>query len=434
MNFLKKIFSPSILIISLLLFIYTFYRSEIIWDGIERDYFFTYYLISIVLIIFSIISFFFNTKVKEYLIISGFSIVVGLYLVEGYLTYQAKIPFKKLYEIQTEKKWDTRTKFEIYNDMKKTNNEIQIPMGTRYYILNNSSEVALSGVSNSQTIHCNENGYYSIYQSDRYGFNNPDTEWDEKEIEYLLVGDSFTHGACVNRPNDIASVLRTISNKSVLNLGYGGNGPLLEYATLREYLNSNVKKILWIYYEGNDLENLKSETNNKILKKYLNDLTYTQNLNSKQNKINYLAKNVIKKEKIKQSEKETIITKIKGFIKVNNLRSLIFPQSTGIEKINEFKQILQLTKDLAIQNNSKLYFIYLPELSRYKMKYDNTNFNLIKKTLQEMGITFINMHEAVFKIESKPLKLFPFETIDIGHYNIEGYRKVAEKIYEFTKD
>ena len=58
-------------------------------------------------------------------------------------------------------------------------------------------------LSNSETIHCNENGYYSIYQSDRYGFNNPDNEWDKKEIEYLLVGDSFTHGDCVNRPNDI---------------------------------------------------------------------------------------------------------------------------------------------------------------------------------------------------------------------------------------
>ena len=102
---------------------------------------------------------------------------------------------------------------------------------------------SLSGLSNSETIHCNENGYYSIYQSDRYGFNNPDNEWDKKEIEYLLVGDSYTHGACVNRPNDIGSVLRNLSNKSVLNLGMSGNGPLIEYATLREYLDTNVKKV-----------------------------------------------------------------------------------------------------------------------------------------------------------------------------------------------
>ena len=432
MNFLKKIFSPSILIISLLLFIYTFYRSEIIWDGIERDYFFTYYLISIVLIIFSIISFFFNTRVKEHLIILGLSIVVGLYLVEGYLTYQAKIPFKKLYEIQTEKKWDTRTKFEIYNDMKKTNNEIQIPMGTRYYILNNSSEVALSGVSNSQTIHCNENGYYSIYQSDRYGFNNPDTEWDEKEIEYLLVGDSFTHGACVNRPNDIASVLRTISNKSVLNLGYGANGALAEYATLREYLNSNVKKILWVHHERNSFTYLSDEISNKILKKYLNDLTYTQNLNSRQNDIDNMAIDAINKERAKGEVKKTNIAKIKGFIKVSNLRSLIFPPPTGLKPPAEFKQILQLTKDLAIQNNSKLYFIYLPEISRYKKKYDNTTYNEVQKLVKKLNIPIIDIHKEVLQREKKPTKLYPYETS--GHFTVEGYKKIAEKIYEFTKD
>ena len=27
---------------------------------------------------------------------------------------------------------------------------------------------------------------------------------ENKDIEYILIGDSFGHGACVNRPNDIA--------------------------------------------------------------------------------------------------------------------------------------------------------------------------------------------------------------------------------------
>ena len=37
MNFLKKIFSPSCLIISLFLLIYTFYKSEIHFDGKKSD-------------------------------------------------------------------------------------------------------------------------------------------------------------------------------------------------------------------------------------------------------------------------------------------------------------------------------------------------------------------------------------------------------------
>ncbi len=118
----------------------------------------------------------------------------------------------------------------------------------------------LGGVSNKITVFCKEGEKFSIYKSDRYGFNNPDEEWDNKKIEYLLVGDSFTHGSCVNRPNDIASILRTLSNKSVLNLGYASIGPLIEYATLREYLPiTNTKRVLWIYHEGNDLYEISKE-------------------------------------------------------------------------------------------------------------------------------------------------------------------------------
>ena len=32
---------------------------------------------------------------------------------------------------------------------------------------------------------------FQYFQSDRYGFNNPDKEWDSNEIELILVGDSF---------------------------------------------------------------------------------------------------------------------------------------------------------------------------------------------------------------------------------------------------
>ena len=54
----------------------------------------------------------------------------------------------------------------------------------------------------------NENGYFSIHHTDRYGFNNPDFEWEKNEIEFLLVGDSFTQGACVNETDTISGNLR----------------------------------------------------------------------------------------------------------------------------------------------------------------------------------------------------------------------------------
>lgn len=425
MNFLKKIFSPTILTISLLLLIYTFYKSEIIWDGNKGNYYKTYYLISSILICFSIITFFIKDKIKEYLIIICISLIASLYLFEGYLTFKEQTS-EQLYEKQTGKKWDTRNKLEIYIDLKKTNNDIVISTPSTEFFDKKYPTFPMSGFSNSETIYCNENGYYAIYQSDRYGFNNPDKEWGEKEIEYFLVGDSFTNGACVNRPNDISSVLRNLSKKSVLNLGIDGNGPLIEYATLREYLNTKVKKVLWIYYEGNDLKDLENEKKNDILINYLKDLNFTQNLKFKQNEIDSFLLN-----QIKENMRITFDSKIMKFIKFYNTRVSIL-QTPVPAPAPEFKQILQLTKELVNKNNTKLYFVYLPQYSRYKKTYDNTNYNSVKEIVNELKIPFIDIHKEVFENEQNPLKLFPFELP--GHYNVDGYKKVAETIYKFTKD
>ena len=440
MNFLKKIFSPTILTISFLLLIYTFYKSEIYWYGENRNYYKTYYLISSILICLSIITFFINDIIKQYLIISGISLIVSLYLFEGYLIFkeqQKQLSKEQLYEEQTGKKWDRRSKLDVYKDLKKTNNNITAYIAPENFFNKNSNILPLSAISNSETIYCNENGYYSIYQSDRYGFNNPDIEWDQKQIEYLLVGDSFTQGACVNRPNDIGSILRTLSNKNVLNLGMGGNGPLLEYATLKEYINNSVKKIIWIYYP-NDFYNLEYELRNEILQKYLNK-NFNQNIKLKQNEVDILAKKLINNEeskKIKISKKKII-----SFLKLDKIRSslnnyLPTDQQPNFKVnkflINEFTKILNLTKDLINQNNSELYFVYLPEYSHYKMNYDNSDYILVKSIVNELKIPFIDIHKEVFVKEQNPLKLFPFELS--GHYNVDGYKKVAETIYKFTKD
>ena len=44
----------------------------------------------------------------------------------------------------------------------------------------------------------------------------------------------------------------------------------------------------------------------------------------------------------------------------------------------------------------------------------------------------MDIHTEVFEKEQNPLKLFPFGLY--GHYNVEGYRKIAETIYKFTKN
>ena len=443
MNFIKKIFSPVTLLISLLLLTYTFYKSEIFWDGSKREYYYIYYIISLTLIFFSFLTFFLNQLFKEYLIIFVLSLIISLYFFEGYLIFKnnfsKKSSFKdealkeKLYQKQTGKKWDKRSKFEIYEDLKKEDNQITMAVAPKKYEIKDELIFSFSGISNSKTIYCNENGYYSLYHSDRYGFNNPDEEWDKEEIEYLLIGDSFSHGACVNRPYDIASNLRKLSKKSVLNLGQGGNAPLIEYATLREYLRPKVRKVLWMYFEGNDLNDLKRELEDEILAKYLDNPNFTQNLKLKQNEINLSKLDFLESQRKNEIEKATVNFKLKKFIKIYNTRFLISqkvkPIPTG-DSFLTFKRILELSKKQLEKNNSKLYFIYLPEYDRYKKKYDNREYNLVKNLVNELEIPFIDIPNEVFEKKDGGLKLFPFGMW--GHYNIEGYKKISETIYKFT--
>ena len=434
LNFIKKVFSPSFLFFSIFLLTYTFYKSEIVWSGNKIDYYRFYYILSILLIATAIISFFINEKIKSLLIKIIFFLFFLVYLIEFCIISYDGFVRTLTHYLKEGKSYDTRSILDIYNNLKQNDSQVKLIIRPQSHLKNTEKKLLpLSGISNSKTIHCIENGYYSIYQSDRYGFNNPDSEWDEKEIEYLTLGDSFVQGSCVNRPNDITSVLRTLSNKSALNLGYGGNGPLLQYAGLREYLSKNVKNVLWFYYEGDDLFNLEISLKSKILNKYISDLSYSQNLKKLQpaiDNLNELNMSIKLKNNIKY-ESEISKSKIINFIKLYSSRSKFFSKSDDkVLNKTEFSKILTLAKNLTLKNNSKFYFVYLPEYSRYKSDYDNTDYHEVKKIVKQLQIPFIDIHAEVFEKEKNPLNLFPFKLK--GHYNIEGYKKIGVKISEIT--
>ena len=353
---------------------------------------------------------------------------------------------KKIYKNETGKNFDERTPREIFEDLKDSGFVMSVP--PTVHINRNSTIFPLSGISKSETIVCNENGYYSKYKSDRYGFNNLDSEWDEKNVEFLLIGDSFVQGGCVNRPNDIGSVLRNLSNKPVLNLGYGGNGPLIEYATLIEYFQPNVKNVLWFYYEGNDFYDLDNEIRDNTLIKYLNEKKFSQKLRTKQKQIDKINKDTInqsffgnKLQNIKKNSK--IKYKVIKFIRLDKTKNVI----KNMFKVNSidysydksnFKKIIEKTTKYLEKSNSNFYFIYLPKLERYlECRYKPCNDDriykrMVKKIVNEYNVIFIDVDKEVFEVEDDKLKLFPFEIMD--HYNAKGYRKVATKIYDIISN
>ena len=102
----------------------------------------------------------------------------------------------------------------------------------------------------SNLYYCNE-GYGLIkYKSDRFGFRNDDALWDSKKRDIVLIGDSFTHGACVSDELTIGGVLGKHWN--VLNLASGGNNPVHYAAIAKTFLTVIKPSVVIIVFYAND--------------------------------------------------------------------------------------------------------------------------------------------------------------------------------------
>ena len=435
MKLFSKIFLVLFLIVSILLLIFIFYRSEIFHSGLKHEYYFKYYLISVVLLLISFLTIFSNDKIRIIFSLSASTFIFSFYLFESYLFLDSR-------EFRVWKSgvnYDKRSEIEYYVSSKKEDVNIKmIVPPVKYFNEKDLSLIPLSGISKSKTILCNEHGYQAIYDSDRYGFNNPDTEWD-RSIDFLLVGDSFTQGTCVNREDSIAGILRKISNDSgVITLGYMANGPLIEYATLREYMHLiKPKNIIWLFYE-NDFWDLKFEIQNKILLNYLRDLNFTQDLSNKQSEIDLLAQSQLDKDEISynNSFKNNTNYTVKKYIKLFKLRTFIKSISDKelVKKISpEFKEILKLAHKQAKMNGSNFYFVYIPEYKRYKKKLQfDYNFNDYKKAInfiESLKIPIIDLNKEIFQKNDDPLSLYPFRKRAAG-FSPEVNVLVTKTIYK----
>ena len=371
------------------------------------------------------------------LIIILLSLIFGLYFFELFSVLKTKIQNKKNYSEYYKKSgnnYDERYFTEVFDELNKNNNRLGTAAVTPSSYINEKKLTIfpLSGISNALTLNCNENGYYSKFISDNFGFNNVNKDWNGKEKDFVLIGDSFVLGNCVNKPEDITSILKD-KNFSAINLGYAGNGPLLKYATLKEYFPKNTKNVLWFFYEGNDLQDLNNEKKNKILCKYLKDKNFSQSLKSRQieiDKINIIKINArMKRARASFIEQEKITYKMKEFIKLRNTRKVISnfkPLDNSNFDYDLFLKIIIKSKNLTEKNGAKFHFIYLPEIRRYNSNYKNDIYYKIINLLKANNISFIDIKDKVFDREPDPLILFPFR--NKGHYNNLGYKKVGNVI------
>jgi hypothetical protein len=439
------------LIIFIFLLCYTFLRAEFVHSGSQFAYYYKYYLIFIFGIIFWCIVLFLKEKKKLQIIVVATSIFFLLYFYETVNFFKPSIlnlNFMKLInkEASIKSKLGEKSKYEVIQDLSNSKGIDVVPSIFPRALFNGKWEnkneemniFPLGGISNTITVFCKEGEEFSIYKSDRHGFNNPDEEWDNEKIFWLLIGDSFTQGACVKQGEEFAGQIRLLTKQSGISLGMSGNGPLLELASLKEYgLEKRPKAVLWFYFERNDLEDLKIEKSNLMLMKYLNE-DFSQSLLTKQSEIDQRLKIYIQsaekdlQEGIlstkKDSEKFLTFKKIIRLQILRDKMALDRGLNFGIDPL--FEKILVRARDLVNKNEGILYFVYLPDKERYsnkKVKNDSyLQRSQVIELVNNLNIPIIDIHEEFFKKQVDPVDFFAHRIY--GHYSPDGYHRISEAI------
>jgi hypothetical protein len=410
------------------LLIYGCYR--IVHYGLNK-----YYLLIVIVasvgIIICALAFRLRPDYKVNLVLMGLSTVIGIYWVEIFLfltepdiNIQRRVKQANKIGIA----FDIRTIEQVLNELK--NNGVKVvPFSLVHPSLFKKGKIyPLGGISNVTTVLCNESGEWTIYDSDEHGFNNSKGVFANEETDIVIVGDSFTHGYCVKRVENIAGQLQTLSEMSVVNLGVGGHGPLRELAKLKEYGELlKPKYTFWLYYEGNDLKDLAFEKQSPILLKYL-DSNFSQLLANRQSEIDNLLINRMNQEKNKSG---IILENVKSIFKLTQLRYRFNLFNPPPQPSSLFRRILEQARNITTSWNGKLYFVYLPNWKRYTTQVDHHTFyhrDEVLSIVSSLNIPIIDIHEEVFAKHSDPLSLFPFRVH--GHYTAEGYRLVSQAIYQ----
>lgn len=337
--------------------------------------------------------------------------------------------------------YDERSKFEVVSELKNIDIRSYPTFGPKDFIeYENSKEklnlFPLGNVSNANIVLGNELGYWSVYKSDRYGFNNENKIYNT-DIDLMLIGDSFVEGSAVWSSLNYAGNLIRLG-KNTANFGRVGNGPYLNYAIMREYAKKiKPKTVLWIHCE-NDLNNLHTRKNlikNTILHNYLEDENFSQSLLSKQDEIDELIKNhIYEKTKTYIEKSNTILESMLKFITLESSvkfinRFFVKKDSDYLISIDNYSEIILKAKKLSKEIGSDFVFVYVPIWGKYGLNDSNYwPFEYKKKLLMNIrknNVHIIDIDERIDMLDN-PLKLWPFELS--GHFNEEGYRFVSEII------
>tara|TARA_A100001037_G_C15065171_1_gene596667 strand:+ start:155 stop:1312 length:1158 start_codon:yes stop_codon:yes gene_type:complete len=342
----------------------------------------------------------------------------------------------------------------LNKDSKNLDEKIYLNFGAYKLVDKTVDILPLSGYENAKILLClDENNNPVYFNSDKNGFNNKDT--DQNNI--LLIGDSYVQGMCVNN-NYIFNEQFKKYNLNTSSLGVAGNGPLLEFATFKEYkLDLNLKSIVLFITPDNDFYDLSNEKNNKILKNYLNDDNFKQNLSTEQirkrkieildgyfgNKTNRLWNDFFT---VYHFNLKQVGNLIEDLFKRKNLSNdeYLYLQSQEIDEL--FIKILDRFVEETKKDNINFYVIfnsvtpdilYPKTLGQKKFnKLVNDKVILIKSHLKKQNINFFDFNNYLITNYSEKNISEIFKNINNrwDHYTNKGFSILTKETFALIKN
>ena len=361
-----------------------------------------------------------------------------LYLIEITINYKNNNLFKKtrIYHLNIQKN-------KTYNQ-----NVFLNIAGHKFLDNTKISILPLSGYKNSTILLCvDENNKPIFYLSDKNGFNN---KMDNTVNDFLLIGDSYVQGMCVNNKNNLNAQFKK-HNYITTNLGMAGNGPLLEYATFKEYQNEyEYQDIILFITPDNDFYDLSNEKRNKILMKYINEENFTQKI--KENELSKIE--VINSYFGKKTERifndflsiyhfnlKELGNTLEKIFKKENLTNNVpnYLEDNLIDLL--FLQILNGFNNDAKNKNKKFYVVFNglnpdilypnteneKELNRIYIK---DKLKKLKIYLNKNNIPYYDFNEYIIKNYNKTNITTLFKKINgqWDHYTEKGFLELTKKI------
>jgi hypothetical protein len=224
-----------------------------------------------------------------------------------------------------------------------------------------------------------------------------------------------------------------------------GDGPLLELATVTEFLPTlKPRVVLWFYYEGNDLTDLEQERESALLKKYLDPSFHQAALERQADIDRAILAEIPRLERIVDRNEEDAPANARRYRLMTFLKLTALRQRLGLvdgsdpsdpqrgedlrtTNMEVFRDTLREAKARIARWGGQLYFVYLPEWARYNAytSWGEARRTDVLNTVSSLGIKVIDLDPA-FRARRDPLSLFPFRAL--GHYTEAGHRLVADEV------